>query len=123
MNLTINTDRLIECRIKKGITKMEAAKRMNLSQPAYLRYENGDRIPSIQTLIIIADVLNTSVEYLTDKTNDSSPNLIILKKDDNPDFFDLLELSRADVKREELIKRMQLYIEALSNKSQNNEKN
>lgn len=123
MNLTINTDRLIECRIKKGITKMEAAKRMNLSQPAYLRYENGDRIPSIQTLIIIADVLNTSVEYLTDKTNDSSPNLIILKKDDNPDFFDLLELSRADVKREELIKRMQLYIEALSNKSQNNGKN
>ena len=54
MNLTINTDRLIECRIKKGITKMEAAKRMNLSQPAYLRYENGDRIPSIQTLTVEA---------------------------------------------------------------------
>ncbi|MBR6404351.1 MAG: helix-turn-helix transcriptional regulator [Eubacterium sp.] len=122
MNLTINTDRLIECRIKKGITKMEAAKRMNLSQPAYLRYENGDRVPSIQTLTIIADVLNTSIEYLTDKTNDPSPNLIILKKDDNPALFDFLELSRADNRREELIKRMQLYIEALSKNSQNKEK-
>ena len=101
---------------------MEAAKRMNLSQPAYLRYENGDRVPSIQTLTIIADVLNTSIEYLTDKTNDPSPNLIILKKDDNPALFDFLELSRADNRREELIKRMQLYIEALSKNSQNKEK-
>ena len=53
MEITLNKERLIECRSKLGITKMEAAKRMNLSQPAYVRYENGNRTPSIQTLNII----------------------------------------------------------------------
>ena len=83
MNYTLNTERLTECRNKLQITKMEAAKRIGLSQPAYVRYENGDRTPSIQTLAIIADALNTSIDYLTDKTNDPSPNLIIVQKERN----------------------------------------
>ena len=39
---TLDRNRLIACREKLGITKQEAAKRMQLSQPAYLRYESGD---------------------------------------------------------------------------------
>ena len=39
--ITLNCERLIQCRKKMGITKQEAAKRMNMSQPAYLRYESG----------------------------------------------------------------------------------
>ena len=52
----LNIKRLIECREKNGITKMEAAKRMQLSQPAYLRYESGERTPSIQAINVIANV-------------------------------------------------------------------
>ena len=32
--ITLNCERLIQCRKKMGITKQEAAKRMNMSQPA-----------------------------------------------------------------------------------------
>ena len=51
---TLNKERLIAARKKLGITKQEAAKRMNLSQPAYLRYESGDRTPSIHTINVMA---------------------------------------------------------------------
>ena len=36
--ITLNRERLIECRKKLGITKQQAAIRMQLSQPAYIRY-------------------------------------------------------------------------------------
>ena len=62
MNLDIN--RLKECREKLGISKQETARRIGISQPAYLRYESGDRKPSLQTTKEIAKVLNTSVDYL-----------------------------------------------------------
>lgn len=47
---TIDIERLKECRLKLGITKQEAAKRIQISQPAYLRYEAGTRQPSVQTI-------------------------------------------------------------------------
>ena len=37
----LDKERLKECRLKLGITKQEAAKRIQISQPAYLRYEAG----------------------------------------------------------------------------------
>ena len=46
----LDKERLKECRLKLGITKQEAAKRVQISQPAYLRYEAGSRNPSIQTI-------------------------------------------------------------------------
>ncbi|MGN0385319.1 MAG: helix-turn-helix domain-containing protein [Lachnospiraceae bacterium] len=42
---TLYRNRLIACREKLGITKQEAAKRMHLSQLAYLRYESGEHSP------------------------------------------------------------------------------
>lgn len=43
----LNKERLTECRLRLGITKQEAAKRIQISQPAYLRYEAGTRNPSM----------------------------------------------------------------------------
>ena len=57
---TLDRNRLIACREKLGITKQEAAKRMQLSQPAYLRYESGERSPSIHVIQMMANVLATS---------------------------------------------------------------
>ena len=92
MNNSINIDRLKECREKMGISKMEAAKRMSLSQPAYLRYESGARTPSFQTLTVIAEVLNTSVEYLTNVSNDPHPISYTVSKLDDPELFELVKL-------------------------------
>lgn len=81
------TERLIKCRKQMGITKIEAARRIGVSQPAYLRYESGDRTPSIQVIKEIAKVFQTSVDYLTGKSDSANPNMYIVTETDNPELF------------------------------------
>ena len=71
---TLNRKRLIECRKKLGITKQQAAIRMQLSQPAYLRYESGERTPSIHVIYYMANIIGTSPDYLTGRSHDPTPN-------------------------------------------------
>jgi transcriptional regulator with XRE-family HTH domain len=112
MNVSLNIIRLKECREKLGITKMEAAKRMKLSQPAYLRYESGTRTPSLQTLSVIADILNTSVDYLTDQSDDPQPTSYTISKLDDPELFEMISICKNS--NSNMIKRMVLYAEKLS---------
>ena len=91
---TLDRNRLIACREKLGITKQEAAKRMQLSQPAYLRYESGERSPSIHVIQMMADVLDTSTAYLTRKTNNPSPDSYLIKSDTDPELFFLIQKYR-----------------------------
>ena len=88
---TLNRERLIACRKKLGITKQEAAIRMQLSQPAYLRYESGERTPSIHVIYYMAHILGTSVEYLTGKTDNPTPNSYIIHEEENSDLFTLIQ--------------------------------
>lgn len=91
-NMELYINRLKECREKIGISKQEAARRIGISQPAYLRYESGDRKPSLQTTKEIARVLNTSVDYLVGNSDDNTPTLIEISKDDNSELFRIVEL-------------------------------
>lgn len=95
MNTPLNISRLKECREAVGINKMEAARRMHLSQPAYLRYESGERTPSLQTLTVIATVLNTSVEYLIDQSDDPAPISFTIFKADDPELFEIIRICKA----------------------------
>lgn len=83
-------ERLIKCREKKNFTKQEAARQMNMSQPAYLRYESGERMPSIHIIRTMADVLGTSTEYLTGQSNDVTPSSYVIKNDTDPELFNLI---------------------------------
>jgi len=87
----LDRKRLIYCRKKLGITKQEAAKRMQMSQPAYLRYESGERTPSIHIIQVMANVLATSMAYLTGKTDNPNPDSYLIKLDTEPDLFHLIE--------------------------------
>lgn len=95
-----------------GISKMEAAKRMQLSQPAYLRYESGARTPSLQTLYVIAKVLNTSVEYLTEQSDDPEPVSYTISKAEAPELFELI--SKCKNSNDNALRRMIAYAEKLS---------
>lgn len=88
---TLNCERLISCRKKLGITKQEAAKRMEMSQPAYLRYESGERTPSIHVIHFMANVLGTSVDYLTGRTDNPKPNRYWIDSSTEPELFSLIE--------------------------------
>ena len=91
MNNTLICERLIEQRKKLGITKQEAAKRMQMSQPAYLRYESGERTPSVHVIYFMANVLGTSVEYLTGKTDDPTPTSYWVDSSSEPVLFSLID--------------------------------
>ena len=102
MDLIIN--RLKECREKIGISKQEAARRIGISQPAYLRYESGERKPSLQTTKEIAKVLNTSVDYLVGESDDNNPILLEVSKNENKELFRIVELcSQMDEKQQKRI--------------------
>ena len=88
---TLNCERLIECRKALGITKQEAAKRMQMSQPAYLRYESGERTPSIHVIYFMANVLGTSADYLTNKTDNPKPSTYWVDATIEPELFSLVE--------------------------------
>ena len=114
---TLNRERLIECRKKLGITKQQAAIRMQLSQPAYLRYESGERTPSIHVIYYMAHVLGTSADYLTGKTDDPNPSSYLINADNEPELFYLIEIYRtSDSNTKE---RISSYFHKLSEPNQN----
>lgn len=112
MDINLDIVRLKECREKLGISKMEAAKRMKLSQPAYLRYESGARTPSLQTLSVIANVLDTSVEYLTRQSDDSQPISYTVSKKDDPVLFEMIIICKNS--KDDITRRLVSYAKKLS---------
>lgn len=113
MNETLIIERLTECRKKLGITKQEAAKRMQMSQPAYLRYESGERSPSIHVIYFMANVLGTSAEYLTGKTDDPTAIGYWVSEEQEPELYTLVEMYRKSNK--EMQQRLYAYVSKLEN--------
>ena len=64
--------RLKELRRTKGISQLKLALDLNTNQNTLSRYETGEREPGINELILIADYFNVSVDYLLERTNDST---------------------------------------------------
>ena len=78
MQQEIMIERLKNRRTELGITQADAAKLIGVSQPAYQRYETGIRTPSIQVVKEMAKALNTSVDYLSGKSEQGSSEYIII---------------------------------------------
>ncbi len=67
--MKIFQDRLLEQRKLYGYTQRDMAKLLNITQPSYIRYENGTSEPSQENLIKIADLFDVSLDYLLGRTN------------------------------------------------------
>lgn len=67
--------RLRELRDKHKLTQHEVANRLRLSSDAYSLYELGKRQANYQTLCLLADMYNVSIDYLLGR---SDTNLIYL---------------------------------------------
>ncbi len=57
-------DRLKELREEKGLNQTEFGKLINVSQPTIARWEAGERVPSLEILIILAKFFKCSIDYL-----------------------------------------------------------
>ena len=58
------TTRLKEARTKQGLTQQNVADMLGVAFRTYQDYEGGKTYPSIDRLIKISDIFNTSIDYL-----------------------------------------------------------
>lgn len=65
--------RIRELREDNDYTQRQLAKNLNMSQPQYFRYEQGFRDIPTDVLIALADLYNTSTDYILGRTNDPTP--------------------------------------------------
>ena len=89
--ITLIPERLAQTRKQLNLSKADAARRIGLTAASYVRYEAGDRHPSPQVIKSIAEKLGTSVAFLSGKTNDSSPDVIIIQKSEAPVLFEFVK--------------------------------
>ncbi|HHX50558.1 MAG TPA: helix-turn-helix transcriptional regulator [Clostridia bacterium] len=65
--------RLEELRIEKGMTRKKVAAHLRIDQSTYGKYELGKREPDYDILRELAELYNTSVDYLLGRTNIRTP--------------------------------------------------
>lgn len=51
-------------RIKRGMTQEEVANYLHIGRVAYTMYETGKNTPTMDNLILLADLYNCSLDYL-----------------------------------------------------------
>ncbi len=68
--MKIFQDRLLELRKQYELTQNQMAQKLGITQPAYIRYENGTAEPTQTMLVQIADIFDVSVDYLLGRKND-----------------------------------------------------
>ena len=66
---TIFAKRLEELRTRQGQSRIVVSELCGLQPDAIRRYERGEALPSVESLIAIADYFCVSVDYLIGRTN------------------------------------------------------
>ena len=61
--------RIKNLREESGLTQLAFAKILNINNSTLCQYENGDRVPSDDIKIRIADYFRVSLDYLVGRTN------------------------------------------------------
>ena len=65
--------RICDMREDHDLTQRQIAALLHMPQPQYNRYERGLRDIPTDILIQLADIFNTSTDYLLGRTNDPTP--------------------------------------------------
>lgn len=56
--------RIIACRTQLGLTQAQLAQKLYITSSAEGNYEQGRRLPSVETLILMSDIFHVSLDYL-----------------------------------------------------------
>lgn len=65
--------RIRDLREDADLNQIEVAEKLGMSQSGYSRYEAGERDIPTEVLIKLADLYDTSVDYLLGRTNERKP--------------------------------------------------
>lgn len=69
------SERLKDLRKDTGLTQVDVASRLGISQPAYASWERGVKKPTQENLVKIAQILNVSVDYLVGNSEERTGEL------------------------------------------------
>ena len=67
--MQIFCERLKELRGLYHYTQRQMAEKIGISQPSYIRYENGTSEPTLETLAKIANIFDVSADYLIGRSD------------------------------------------------------
>lgn len=56
--------RIIACRTRLGLTQAQLARKLHITPSSEGNYEQGRRIPSVDTLILMSKIFDVSLDYL-----------------------------------------------------------
>ena len=66
-------NRIKELRKKRNVTQIRLSIAAEVSQETISAYENGKAEPKMEKLVRIADFLNTTTDYLLERTDNDAP--------------------------------------------------
>ncbi len=82
---------LRKARKAKGITQVELAKLINVTQATYSEYENGKCKPSFDTVIRLCDILGCSADFLLGRNDDALLDGAALPKSEIQEIYEELD--------------------------------
>lgn len=88
-------NRIAQLRKEKAMSQIALAMKLNVSQKMISAYENNKNEPSVATLIKLADIFNTSVDYLVGNTDVRQPLNKFIEKGLTSNECELLNLYRS----------------------------
>ncbi len=62
--MKIFQERLLEQRKLNKLSQKSVADYLRISQPSYIRYENGTSEPTLENLVKLADLFDVTADYL-----------------------------------------------------------
>ncbi len=66
--------RLLELRKERKLTQIALQMQTGIEQALISKYENGERVPTTETLVVLADFYNVSIDYLLGRTDKREVN-------------------------------------------------
>lgn len=99
------SERLKDLRKQAGLTQVDVAEELGISQPAYASWERGVKKPTQENLVKIAKIFNVSLDSLLDNKVEQEDELANVEVLFRMTSDDLTEEEKA-VFREELIEFM-----------------
>ncbi|QXE19500.1 helix-turn-helix domain-containing protein [Clostridium sp. 001] len=99
---------LKKLRSERGLTQIELSKNLNINRATYAHYETGRREPDIETLKLLADYFNVSVDYLLGNTDKKEPNT---ENDIPQEYSDKYKVTKKDIKQhDEVLEHAQAFM-------------
>ena len=72
----MSKNRLKELREQKGLSRIEVSESIGIKTRTYLSYENFEREPNSEMLILLADFFDVTVDYLIGRSETQTAHLV-----------------------------------------------